>query len=94
MMKVSNRYGKKMGTMGTTPFNSAEGAGFARKTAQMMSERPDAAGAMMDRIFKKATDAGMSSDHMSRLEQVAGRIHGELGGMTQKKSGPLSLKWI
>ena len=94
MMKVSSKYGKKMGTMGTTPFNSASGAGFARKTAEMMHKRPDAAGAMMDRIFNKANKAGMSGDHMKRMEEVATRIHSDLGSAPKGQGGPLSLKWL
>jgi hypothetical protein len=94
MMKVSAKYGKKMGIMGTVPFNSARGAGFARETAEMMQRRPEAAGAMMDRIFNKAGEAGMSGDHMKRMEEVATRIHSDLGSMPKGSTGPLSLKWL
>lgn len=94
MMKVSSKYGKKMGSMGTMPFNSAHGAGFARRTAEMMQKEPGNAGAMMDRIFNKANKAGMSGDHMARMEEVATRIHSDLGTTSKGSGGPLSLKWL
>jgi len=94
LMKVSAPYGKKMGTMGTAPFNSAQGSAFARKTAEMMHSRPDAAGAMMDRIFSKGRNAGMSEKHIDRMNEVAKRIHGDLGSAPKGQGGPLSLKWL
>lgn len=81
MMKVSSRYGKKMGTMGTTPFQSASGSAFARKTAEMMSERPENMQAMLSRIMDKAKDAGMSGQHMDRMTEVADRIRETMGEM-------------
>jgi len=81
MMKVSAKYGKSMGTMGTMPFNSSGGATFARKTAKMMSERPEAAGAMMGRIMSKAEKAGMSEQHMGRMNEIYGRVMGEAKNM-------------
>lgn len=74
LMKVSSKYGKKMGTMGTTPWNSAQGAAFARKTAEMMAKNPGNVDSMLSRIFNKARGAGMSSDHMDRFNTVADRI--------------------
>lgn len=96
LMKVSAPYGKKMGTMGTSPFNSAAGSAFSRRTAEMMAQKPGNAGLMLDRIFKKATDAGVSSEHMKRMDQVGGRIFGELGSAQKGRgtAGPLKLRWL
>jgi hypothetical protein len=80
MMKVSQRYGKKMGRMGTLPFNSAEGSTFARKTAEMMATNSGSVDDMLGSIFKKATSAGMSEEHMSRMNTVADRIRGSFSG--------------
>ena len=94
LMKVSAPYGKKRGTMGTAPFNSAGGSAFSRRTAEMMASKPQNVGPMMDSIFKKATDAGMGSQHMERMQEVAGRITSDVGSMPTGNSGPLSLKWL
>jgi len=77
MMKVSSAYGKKMGTMGTTPFQSAGGSAFAKKTAEMMSERPEAMSSMLGRIMDRAKGAGMEPRHMERMEELAGRVRSQ-----------------
>jgi hypothetical protein len=94
MMKVSSRYGKKMGRMGTLPWSSAPGAAFARHTAEAMNKNPRAASAMLDRIFKKAKDAGMSSHHLDRLHEVGGRINRELVAGASRYGGANRLKWF
>lgn len=98
MMKVSAKYGKKMGTMGTEPFNSSTGSKFARRSAEMMSGTPDEAYGIMGAIMDKAKGAGMSKEHMGRMNEVKGRIYDELfsgkGWEQNTSQGPTSLKWL
>ena len=78
MMKVSARYGKKMGTMGTEAFNSATGSSFSRSAAEMMIEEGSDAEAILGAIMKKAEGANMHPHHMKRMNEVADRIRGIL----------------
>jgi len=92
MMKVSAKYGKSMGTMGTSPFNSARGSTFANETARMMASDPSVMKPMMSRIMGRAEEAGMSSKHMDRMNELYGRVLGETGNI--KGGIPEPLRWI
>lgn len=86
LMRVSSKYGKSMGAMGTMPWNSAHGSTFARKTAEMMSSDPKAGSMMLDSILNKASGAGMEKRHMERMREVAGRISSELSPQSSLNS--------
>jgi len=83
MMRVSSRYGKKMGTMGSLPYKSAHGASFARKTAKMMVNPnlgADGLDSMLYAMQRRGTNAGMSKAHLGQLKSIGNDIKAELGG--------------
>lgn len=83
MMRVSSRYGKKMGTMGSLPYKSAHGASFARKTAKMMANPnlgADGLNSMLYAMQRRGTKAGMSEAHLGQLKSIGNDIKAELGG--------------
>ena len=92
MMKISAPYGKGMGAMGTLPFNSAGGAGFAHKTASMMNQNPKAAEGMLSSIMRKAEGSGMSPAHMERMSELQDRVRGVVPNL--KSGGASTLNWI
>lgn len=79
MMKVSSKYGKKMGTMGSVPFNSAEGSTYANEMAKSMARNRGDMGTLLDGIMQKAGKAGMSEEHLGRMKQLKGYMAGESG---------------